>query len=142
MNACTKGKCVCPPNKSGIDCSETNPCFGTNGWICIGGSSVLCYNNAAAKSFSCANGCNVSELLIKRIVLIETIKGITGQCKCLNDCTGNGRCIFDGISGNSTCSCFEEFYGNDCSLNNPCATNTHNTFCYNKYEGILDFAFY
>ncbi len=65
LDACTDGKCVCPPNKSGTDCSEINPCFGANGWICIGGStSVLCFNDDAVKSFSCPNGCDVRNKIL------------------------------------------------------------------------------
>ena len=138
LNACSDGKCVCPPNKLGTDCSEVNPCFGANGWICIGGSTtILCFDGAPAKTFSCPSGCNVSKIChvtsLEYQVNNYHSKDITGGCKCLNDCSSNGRCVFDGLSGNTTCSCFEEFYGADCSLNNPCAASTHSTFCSNKY---------
>ncbi|KAM7384829.1 hypothetical protein PAMA_011946 [Pampus argenteus] len=121
---CEKGKCVCFPGFSGLDCSNSN-CPGNcndNG-RCVNGQCVCDpgFTGTDCSQRHCPDNCNNRGRCVKGKCVCNS--GFTGpSCSdesCPGNCNKRGRCI------NGQCVCNPGFIGPDC-LKRGCPNNCNN----------------
>jgi len=136
---CDMSQCVCEPSWYGIDCSMqrcpgsicyvepgskeqsciecsqngrciSGRCICNPGWGHFDCSTALCPDNCSSTPED-VHGICIEDFPVHQCHCLGRWSGIKcDQELCLNQCSGRGLCV------NGTCSCEQNFYGDDCSL--------------------------